>query len=209
MVEGQSTWREYDHAAQSLYTGEDGAYRKPGDADSTEYYYDPCLDEPPYVGAYVALYTRAAENSGETPEELAKKAAQERRHEEYKQLAGTMRAMRADFFKRLPNDAGTADKLAGLIQQELARGAYIYNKYKPAGKALTQKLAGIYAHYAQDSADSHYAKMYGEFGYKENASLDRLYAAMEALGYECTDEERAYRDGTHGIYAPQGDGGAN
>lgn len=40
--------------------------------------------------------------------------------------------------------------------------------------------------------------------YHDNEDLDKMYTALEKLGYETSDEEKAWRDGTHEAYAYEG-----
>ena len=40
--------------------------------------------------------------------------------------------------------------------------------------------------------------------YHESEDLDNMYAALEKLGYETSDEEKAWRNGTHEVYAYEG-----
>lgn len=55
------------------------------------------------------------------------------------------------------------------------------------------------------TGDSESEKYYDWNGvYNENEDLDKIYAALEKLGYETSDEEKAWRDGTHEVYAYEG-----
>ena len=54
-----------------------------------------------------------------------------------------------------------------------------------------------------DEANGNYHDYYGD--YDENEHLDAIYNALKVLGYELSDEEREWKDGTHEGYRKKGE----
>lgn len=60
----------------------------------------------------------------------------------------------------------------------------------------------VYAFIGDDRGFSYHSTGYHETMpvYKKNEKLDCLYDFLCDIGYECSEEERALRDGTHELY---------
>jgi len=58
-------------------------------------------------------------------------------------------------------------------------------------------LLGAYCNF-HDSQKETYSNY--NYGYERNDKLEIIYNFLEKIGYECSDEERAWREGTHEIF---------
>lgn len=58
-------------------------------------------------------------------------------------------------------------------------------------------LLGAYCNF-HDSEKETYSNY--DYGYERNNKLEIIYNFLEKIGYECSDEERAWREGTHEIF---------
>lgn len=68
-------------------------------------------------------------------------------------------------------------------------------------KDQPQRYLIVAVYSAMDSPRHHYFNWRGEF--MPNDELDAVYNFLEALGYDMSDEERALRNGTHGLFTKE------
>lgn len=87
---------------------------------------------------------------------------------------------------------------AGLGEDDSVRGAIsdiISGDFGMTAKRAL--LIGAYCNFHDSERES-----YSDYNckYKQNEKLETIYNFLEKIGYECSDEERAWRDGTHEIF---------
>lgn len=80
------------------------------------------------------------------------------------------------------------------------RSVPLPDMYKPMIEEDSERML-LYAAYAhtRDNKGNGYHSSY-DCKHTKNESLDRIYGYLELLGYEMSDEEKAYREGYHEIY---------
>lgn len=212
----------------------------PADKDTRKYYF--FVNYPGTNNEYITLYGEYIQKP-KTPEEIAKKALEEKYAGDDKLLkAATARAyeLRKEFIKHV--SATTARKNLGAIVSFLGQkvieksreqyGHYLNNfaneksiadfldiPYKRNDKEIPMEqfldaftytpeyalLVQVYL--SQEEKDQKYYCMRwnDKMGmqvptYKQNDTLDGMYAFLGKLGYVMSDEEKALQDGSHELY---------
>lgn len=191
----------------------------PADADSRKYYYTD--------GNYIVLYAeRTEEEQMENDIRTAAEVARIERQEGLSQIANRLYDMRYDFVKNL-----TGLKQQTAVLTELLAGSFLLNRYtyfdvgtfcdildlpydEETKKIKLESvsmmidasvervlLAVAYSNFG-DATNKRYHDYTGE--YCENETLDKLYEMLVKLGYELSDEERAYVEGTLPLFKNSG-----
>lgn len=98
----------------------------------------------------------------------------------------------------------TYDELYQILDIEFPddRGGEEWNYNDIAAKVTKEPerclLAAVYLRL--DSEEKAYCNHWGEVKYQENEQLDMCYEMLERLGYEISEQEQQFRDGTHELY---------
>ena len=90
--------------------------------------------------------------------------------------------------------------LENLTNKTISDSDYIYEELKDEIKKDPRRLM-LYAAYAhfEDGENNDYSDCNGY--YNDNEGLDNLYEMLKLIGYEESDEEKEWREGTHPLYA--------
>ena len=194
----------------------DSNFKTPDDIDSVQYYYK-------QEGGSFWLYrektpeeieednakdeqTAKNEQNKRLREELSKRAFEQRCEFVKVAYAGKNRAddiMRFAFGSIIRNQAKweriTNEKfcIAAGIDTD---NTQVLNEIRTGEYDITCTRALMVCAYCNyhDSKSNTYFDYYGS--YKENEELDELYDFFESIGYKMSDEERAFRDGTHELF---------
>ena len=183
-------------------------------------------------GIYIYIYRDRTEEEERQSKELEereienqeKAAAENERRTALGQLNKRMYQLRFDFVKECPDvrvktDAIMQFAVCSMVQEwreetdteqfgellgfnihdeddEPVWGKYAFEFKENPRKVL---LYAAYANYG-DCASAKYSDWRGR--YSENESLDKLYEMLVMLGYELSDEEQQWKDGSHPLYKP-------
>ena len=173
-------------------------------------------------GSSVGLYREyTEEEKRKTAENERKREEDERLRDEAKErraqldaLSNRFRDLRRDFVKTcgdlrkklnilsefaawslVSQDWINGETLNLLVGDEVYKGAYEDNSAYAAWLQENAYKGLLYSAYAKSGNPGSYHDYYGNP--KENKELDILYDYLIALGYEMSNEEKAYKDGTH------------
>ena len=191
--------------------------------EDVQYYY---IDRT--CGSWVDLYRDYTEeekaerdkNQRAEEERLKKQKEKVARNEQFNELSERFFKLRYDFIK---NCADLRKKVNVLCEfaawssvlwtevdeedlQEITGKKFIDDEEEFDTQSFCEYLKGdafrglLYTAYIK-TGDSKNEKYHNAFGtHKENSDLDKLYEFLCDLGYEMSDEEKVYRDGTHELF---------
>jgi len=192
----------------------------PEDADTRKYVYT--------KGYYYKLYREAGPKDAATDEEAAAIAEQKAREAEMalarEALSARAYKLRYAFIKNFGNHKRFAAEIMCFAAQVMIKNGGYYRDKRDMADLFGIKrdkdtrdtdIVDAVAELAEESpertlllcayflfADNAKLDYFDWDGaYESKASLDMLYDLLESLGYECNDEERAFRDGTHELFA--------
>lgn len=175
----------------------------PDDADKTEYFFK--------VSSYsIDLYRRpTADEIKASQEENRQHAERERRRQQLNELAETAYILRVDFIKSVSNSEAkkhAEDIMAFAAKVLISEDVTWYRtiNVEDTDNAQPAKLL-LLAAYARtsDSKTCSFANWNGS--YAQNVFLENTYELMIKLGYQMSDEEQAWRDGTHELFIREED----
>lgn len=189
-------------------------FEKPEDAGTRKYFYT--------AGHSVVLYAEPTEEELEVDAEMvAEREARDEKLDQLSQIAARCYNLRYEFINNLTGLKQQIAPITGLLVSSLL--SYRYSRfddevfvdilgleYDEEGELPVNSvdnliesspervlLAAAYSNF-DDSADSRYHDWRGY--YRDDYSLDSLYEKLEKMGYEMSDEERAYKDGTLDLF---------
>lgn len=180
-------------------------------------------------GIYLYIYRDYTEEENQRADELEKsrdkeaqkQAAKNERKMKLKELSERFYKLRYNFIKDCPDvrvktetimefavnsfiqswgEETNIEQFEELLEKNIVdEEVPVYSIYKQKTKDNPRKalLYAAYAHF-DDRAGVSYNTWDGE--HRENEDLDNLYDMLELLGYEMSDEEKQWRDGTHPLY---------
>ncbi|MCL2563578.1 MAG: ParB/RepB/Spo0J family partition protein [Oscillospiraceae bacterium] len=194
-------------------------FKKPDDAGEREYFF---IED----GYWVKLYTwPAAQDEAEDTEQAQAKQREKERINQLDSLARQTYELRRDFIKGLTglkknhetlpiivefavetmfhtgHRSFKGEQFMKLLDLEVAEDGSIDVELLSDPVSSSPERVLLLAAYSNshDGSRQSYHDWRGE--YEEWEALDRVYRYIERLGYEPSDEERAYRDGTHELFA--------
>lgn len=197
----------------------------PTEFEDVQYYYSTSW------GAGIYLYREYTEEEKEEQvEEELQKEEKEDKKSQLNDLAERFYKLRFDFIHNY-NPKKETDKLMkfatysfmhnrtsqtsietmeDLVGEKISKDGQYYTKifekekYQPMVEENPSKML-LFASYSHmhDNDCNDYHDYSGN--HDTNESLDMLYECLEMLGYEMSDEEKAYKDGTHELFAKEGE----
>lgn len=202
---------------KSYYDSGNGEITPPEDADKTKYFYCPAS----YGAELYRNYT--AEEKRQTSEENRKEAERQKKHTQLVSIAKRAFELRRDFVR----DFHAKPHIETIMQFAIKSISYNQTYYSQIvtpeefyqfynakdaekdgffeklshgeGKLSSEKALFIIAYCNfHDSEREKYSEYNGD--YSQNKKLDTIYEYLEKLGYEMSDEERTWRNGTHELY---------
>ncbi len=190
---------------------------KPEDADERAYFYTASQWD-------ITLYVQQdAQEIAALDDAAIEREKQQARRNDFDQIAKRAYELRYDFVVALPPIKQKMPEIAELMIRATLDNAYInidlpkmlgvdcgdaddidYALVESTVQANPKRAVFLtaYANYG-DGANCGYHDYSGK--YRPNESLDALYDILLRLGYALSDEEQAYRDGTHELFADSTD----
>ena len=190
---------------------------KPEDADARAYFYTVSQWD-------ITLYVQQdAQEIAALDDAAIEREKQQARRNDFDQIAKRAYELRYDFVVALPPIKQKMPEIAELMIRATLDNAYInidlpkmlgvdcgdaddidYALVESTVQANPKRAVFLtaYANYG-DSANCGYHDYHGD--YRPNPELDALYDILQRLGYALSDEEQAYQDGTHELFATVND----
>ena len=194
---------------------------KPEDAGKSKYYfidYDTCF----YLYAEKSKADKAASQPRVSPADAPRKE----REKKLDEIAERLYMLRFEFIKGLTGLKKKAKTITAMAAASMYRSEDTYVEFdtdifcdlmdldsaqakkddfdfadfiSDANEASPERvlLMASYTNF-EDNSNENYHGWNGE--YEENENLDLIYGYLEQLGYEMSDEEKTYCDGTHELY---------
>ena len=183
-------------------------------------------------GVYIYIYRDRTDVEAKESQELEEKekenqermAAEKERRTALEQLNKRMYQLRFDFVKECPDVRVKTDAIMqfavwSMVQEWVEETDTeqfgellgfnihdedddpVWGKYAFEFKENPRKVL-LYAAYANygDGGNAKYSDWNGN--YRNNERLDKLYEMLVMLGYELSDEEQQWKDGSHPLYKP-------
>lgn len=197
-----------------------GEFEIPYDSGEINYYYQK-KDNATWIGLYAEKTEADIEEENKRDERMAKQEQEKALHSELAQRAFNLRKdflryanisskddveelLRFAFVSIIKNQSNyrniTDDEFcmfAGLGNDDVngTISSIISRDFQMSPKRAL--LLAAYSNFHDSERES-----YSDYSckYKINEDLEIIYAFLEKLGYECSDEERAWREGTHEIF---------
>ncbi len=204
-----------------IQTSGNAEFEKPADADTRSYFY--VIASYGYITLYAEPTSEETEKSAALLEANMKNQIKEA---QLSQIAGRAFELRYDFIKNLNgikalsamiknisafavftmlssgwNDSMDETIIAEMLGIELdEEDCFTFGSLADQLKSSPGRVLLVTAY--ANCGDSSRAKYHNWGGtYTENDDLDNLYKFLETFGYELSDEEKAYKDGTHELFA--------
>ncbi len=221
-TEAEDTARMRQVAWHNLTDDPVKVLRVPEDAGETDYFFR--------LTSYSVTIVREAQNSADEDAQQAVYRAQNEREVELRAMSERAYQLRRAFIGNFPATKKhvpqiirfwmrmkmlavgdwcyfNTDAFAGFLELGDENGDYEldFETIEQDLKAAPERVF-LYAAYADindNSRNNYYQKSWQKWPeHAPNAKLDELYAALEELGYQMSDEERALQDGTHVLFRP-------
>ncbi len=196
---------------------------KPSDADTVQYFYS--IDK--YDSIRLMKNPEQAGEKQESPEEAQRRARQEYRRANLKEATERAFKCRVDFIQNISAATvkkhfaeiitaiimklmmenwiwANTDELCELLEVDLPEDEtewpVIESMLLVATAKKPEKALLLLVYYTlNDSDERGYYRAY-DLAHQQNARLDSLYALLNKLGYQMSDEERMLQDGTHEMF---------
>lgn len=200
----------------TYYLSRDEEAQVPDDAGNAKYFYTISNY------GYISLYSDAVE----TEESVASKENKEMENIKYKlnDITQTAYNLRSEFVKKISNaeakkhisviieysvrlilenyitcDVGDLAKMLDISFQNDKEDEGGFNDIVEGLRKQPERYLLLVTYIGLDSQNLRYYK-YGDCSYNKSEDLDTIYAFLEGLGYETSDEENAMRNGTHELF---------